>query len=44
VRSRREFVGKVFLAYYEPRLRDNDRRVTDGESVPGDVLPSDAAP
>jgi DNA-binding CsgD family transcriptional regulator len=26
VRSRRDLVGKVFLAHYEPRLRDNERR------------------
>jgi DNA-binding CsgD family transcriptional regulator len=43
VRSRRELVGKMFFAYYEPRLRDNERRVIDGKPVRGGPLPSDVA-
>ncbi len=42
VRSRRDLVGKVFLAHYEPRVRDNERRVTDGKPVRGGPFPSDA--
>jgi DNA-binding CsgD family transcriptional regulator len=35
VGSRRDLVGKVFFAHYEPRVRDNERRVIDGASVRG---------
>jgi DNA-binding CsgD family transcriptional regulator len=41
VRSRRELVGKVFFAHYEPHLRDNERRVIDGYPVRGGPVPAD---
>jgi DNA-binding CsgD family transcriptional regulator len=39
VRTRRELVGKVFFAHYEPRLRDNERRVIGGRPVRGGPFP-----
>ena len=35
VRSRRDLVGKIFFSHYEPRVRDNERRVGDGLQVRG---------
>lgn len=35
VRSRREMVGQVFFSYYEPRLRDNERRTIAGQPMRG---------
>jgi DNA-binding CsgD family transcriptional regulator len=35
VRSRRDLVGKVFFAHYEPRFRDNERRVAQHKPVRG---------
>jgi len=35
VRSRRDLVGKIFFAHYEPRFRDNERRVDDNKPVRG---------
>ena len=35
VRSRRELVTKIFLTHYEPRLRDNERRVAADHLVRG---------
>jgi DNA-binding CsgD family transcriptional regulator len=35
VRSRRDLVGKVFFAHYEPRLRENEQRAVDGLPLRG---------
>lgn len=38
VHSRRELVGKVFFAWYEPRLRDNEARALAGRPLRGGPL------
>jgi DNA-binding CsgD family transcriptional regulator len=35
VRSRRDLVGKVFFAHYEPRLRDNEHRAAHDQPLRG---------
>jgi DNA-binding CsgD family transcriptional regulator len=36
VHSRRDLVGKIFFAHYEPRLRDNERRAIAAEPLSGE--------
>ena len=43
MRSRRDLVGKVFFAHYEPRLRDNERRALADQPLRGGPLDSHAA-
>ena len=38
VHSRRDLVGKIFFAHYEPRVRDNERRATGGQPLRGGPL------
>ena len=41
VRSRRELLGKVFFAHYEPRFRDNEDRALDGDPLRGEPFPDE---
>ncbi|HVM12725.1 MAG TPA: helix-turn-helix transcriptional regulator [Egibacteraceae bacterium] len=43
VRSRRDLVGKIFFAHYEPRVRDNEQRVVRGQPLRGGPV-SEAPP
>lgn len=38
VRSRRDLIGKIFFAHYEPRVRDNERRALAGRPLRGGPL------
>ena len=42
VHSRRELVGKVFFAHYEPRVRDNEHRADTGQPIRGGPISPEA--
>jgi DNA-binding CsgD family transcriptional regulator len=44
VRSRRDLVGKIFFAHYEPRVRDNERRAIQGQPLRGEPLDGGLSP
>jgi DNA-binding CsgD family transcriptional regulator len=41
VSSRRELVGNVFFAHYEPRFRDNENRALDSDPLRGEPFPEE---
>jgi DNA-binding CsgD family transcriptional regulator len=41
VRSRRDLVGKVFFAHYEPRFRDNEKRALGDDPLRGEPFPGE---
>lgn len=41
VRSRRDLVGKIFFAHYEPRVRDNEQRAVAGQPLRGGPMAAD---
>jgi DNA-binding CsgD family transcriptional regulator len=42
VHSRRDLVGKIFFAHYEPRFRDNEARARHDKSIRGGPWPASA--
>lgn len=44
VHSRRDLVGKVFFAHYEPRFRDNERRALSNQPLRGEPWQSSDLP